>query len=96
MTTDDVLSRFAPFPLRAQLFNGAGISADSCGTWTAEVREENLAAYAAEILVGPNLVVGNRTIYCTLVVQDVVIVGCAEPWFTSRGETGLRIAPQGA
>jgi hypothetical protein len=52
MTTDDVLSRFAPFPLRAQLFNGDRISADSCGTWTAEVREENLAAYAAEILGG--------------------------------------------
>ena len=75
MTTDDVLSRFAPFPLRAQLFNGDRISADSCGTWTAEVREENLAAYAAEILLALNLVISNAAIYWTLVVQGIVLVG---------------------
>jgi hypothetical protein len=30
-------------------------------------------------------------IHCTLVVRDVVMVCCAEPWLRSHGELDLRI-----
>jgi hypothetical protein len=33
-----------------------------------------------------NLTILNAAIYYTLVVQDIVIVGSAEPWLISRGE----------
>jgi hypothetical protein len=31
----------------------------------------------------------NAAIYCTLVVEDIVIVGSAEPWLISRGENAI-------
>jgi hypothetical protein len=31
----------------------------------------------------------NAAIYCTLVVQDIVIVGSAEPWLISHGENAI-------
>jgi len=40
----------------------------------AEICEENLAAYAADILVRCNLVIWDIAIYCTLVVRDILIV----------------------
>jgi hypothetical protein len=36
-----------------------------------------------------NMMIWNAAIYCTLVVQDIVIVGSAEPWFMSRGENAV-------
>ena len=36
-----------------------------------------------------NLMIWNAAIYCTLVVQDIVIVGSAEPWLMSRGENAI-------
>jgi hypothetical protein len=41
-----------------------------------------------------NLMIWNAAIYCTLVVQDIVIVGSAEPWLISRGETPSRLGPE--
>ena len=40
----------------------------------AEVCGENLAAYAAEILMRYNLVIWDIAIYCTLVARDILIV----------------------
>ncbi len=37
---------------------------------TAELREENLTAYAAEILLKLNLTIGRAAIYCTPVAGD--------------------------
>jgi hypothetical protein len=36
-----------------------------------------------------NMMIWNAAIYCTLVVQDIVIVGSAEPWLMSRGENAV-------
>ncbi len=36
-----------------------------------------------------NLMIWNAAIYCTLVVQDIVIVGSAEPWLISHGENAI-------
>lgn len=36
-----------------------------------------------------NLMILNAAIYYTLVVQDIVIVGSAEPWLISRGENAI-------
>jgi hypothetical protein len=38
------------------------------------MREESLAAYAAEILVRRNLMIWNAGIYCTLVVRDIILI----------------------
>jgi hypothetical protein len=35
------------------------------------------------------LMIWNAAIYCTLVVQDIVIVGSAEPWLISHGENAI-------
>jgi hypothetical protein len=53
---------------------------------TAEVRVENLNAYAAEILVRRNLMIWSAAIYCTWVVRDIDLVALPEPWFTSHRE----------
>jgi len=37
---------------------------------TAELREENLAACAAEVLLKLNMTIGKAAIYCTLVAGD--------------------------
>jgi hypothetical protein len=39
-----------------------------------QIREEDLAAYAAEILVRRNLMIWNAAIYCARVVRDTVMV----------------------
>jgi len=39
-----------------------------------QIREEDRAACAAEILVRRNLTIWNAAIYCTLVVRDSLIV----------------------
>ena len=36
-----------------------------------------------------NLMIWNAAIYCTLVIQDIVIVSSAEPWLISRGENAI-------
>ena len=36
-----------------------------------------------------NLMIWSAAIYCTLVVQHIVIVGSAEPWLISRGENAV-------
>jgi len=35
----------------------------------------------------------NVAIHCTLVVRNVVIVGCAEPWFTYAVAIGAILCP---
>ena len=36
-----------------------------------------------------NLMIWDVAIYCTLVVQDIVIVASAEPWLMSHGENAI-------
>ena len=36
-----------------------------------------------------NFMIWNAAIYCTLVVQDIVIVGSAKPWLISHGENSI-------
>jgi len=45
--------------------------------------------FADEWLASAQLMILNAAIYCTLVVQDIVIVRSAEPWLTSRGENTI-------
>jgi hypothetical protein len=38
-----------------------------------------------------NLMICNAAIYCTLVVQDIVMVGGAEPWLMSHRENAIAV-----
>ena len=46
-----------------------------------------------EFLMRHNLMNCNVPIHCTLVVRNVVIVGCAEPWFTHAVAIGAILCP---
>ena len=44
------------------------------------------ARYAADILVGPNLMTWNAAVYDTQVDPDTVMVRCAAPWLRAVSE----------
>ena len=50
----------------------------------------------ANLLMRPKLVGCNVAIYCTLVVRNIVMVGCAEPWFTQAMKSTVARANQKA
>jgi hypothetical protein len=56
---------------------------------TAEIREEDPCQVRRRNPGDLNLMIWNAAIYCTLVVQDIVIVGSAESWLISRGDNAI-------
>src|ERR1700694_6036025 len=49
---------------------------------TAEIREEDPAGYAADILVRPNLMTWNAAVHYTQVDPNTVMVRCTAPWLS--------------
>ena len=58
---------------------------------TAELREENLAACAAEVLLKLNMTIGRPRSIARWLPVIPIWIHCAEPWFRSRGASRLRI-----
>jgi hypothetical protein len=63
------------------------------GEFSADMREKNSTAAGPEILMSHNLMNCSVPIHCTLVVRNIVMVACAEPWFTHAVAIGAILCP---
>jgi hypothetical protein len=62
------------------------------GAFSADMREKNSTAAGPEIPMSHILMNCSVPIHCTLVVRNIVMVACAEPWFTHAVAIGAILA----
>jgi hypothetical protein len=63
------------------------------GVFTADTRENSSTAAMGEILMTHNLMNCSVAIHCALVVRNIVMVACAEPWFIRAVAIGAILCP---